>query len=52
MLETLIRRLQQQLGGKTHSAVAVNVGRPNTRTQVVSVVTSKGKGRARRRTQS
>jgi hypothetical protein len=48
MLETLIGRLQllqQQLGGKTHSAVAVNVGRPNTRTQVVSVVTSKSKGK-------
>ena len=43
MLETLIRRLQQQLGGKTHSAVAVNVGRPNTHTQVVSVMTSKKK---------
>jgi hypothetical protein len=41
MLETLIRRLHQQLGGKTHSAVAVNVGRPNTHTQVVSVMTSK-----------
>jgi hypothetical protein len=41
MLETLIRRLQQQLGGKTHSAVAVNFGRPNTHTEVVSVMTSK-----------
>jgi hypothetical protein len=43
MLEMLIRRLQQQLGGKTHSAVAVNVGRPNTHTQVVSVMTSNDK---------
>ena len=43
MLETLLRRLQEQLGGKTHAAVAVNVGRPNTHTQVVSVVTSKDK---------
>jgi hypothetical protein len=43
MLETLLRRLQQQLGGKTHSAVAVNIGRPNTHTQVVSVMTSKQK---------
>jgi hypothetical protein len=43
MLETLIRRLQQQLGGKTHSAVAVNFGRPNTHTQVVSVMSSKEK---------
>jgi superoxide dismutase len=44
MLETIIRRLQQQLSGKTHSAVAVNIGRPNTHTQVVSVMTSKDKG--------
>jgi hypothetical protein len=46
MLETAIRRLGQQLRGKTHSAVAVNIGRPNTDTQVVSVMTSKSKARA------
>jgi hypothetical protein len=43
MLETVIRRLGQQLRGKTHSAVAVNIGRPNTHTEVVSVMTSKKK---------
>jgi hypothetical protein len=43
MLETVIRRLQQQLRGQTHSAVAVNIGRPNTHTEVVSVMTSKDK---------
>jgi hypothetical protein len=43
MLESLIRRLQQQLGGKTHAAVAMNIGRPNTHTQVVSIVTSTDK---------
>jgi 1-aminocyclopropane-1-carboxylate deaminase/D-cysteine desulfhydrase-like pyridoxal-dependent ACC family enzyme len=43
MLGTLIRRLQQQVGGKTHAAVAVNIARPNTHTQVVSVVRSKDK---------
>ena len=43
----MIRRLQQQFGGKTHSAVAMNIGRPNTHTQVVSVMSSKSKGTAR-----
>jgi hypothetical protein len=43
MLESLIRRLEQQLGGKTHAAVAMNIGRPNTHTQVVSVVRSDDK---------
>jgi hypothetical protein len=39
MLNALIRRLQQQLAGNTHSAVAVNIGEPNTHTKVVSVMT-------------
>jgi hypothetical protein len=39
MLNALIRRLQQQLPGTTHSAVAVNIGEPNTHTKVVSVMT-------------
>jgi hypothetical protein len=43
MLETVIRRLGQQLRGKTHSAVAVNFGRPNTHTEVVSVMTKQDK---------
>jgi hypothetical protein len=41
MLNALIRRLQQQLPGRTHSAVAVNIGEPHTHTKVVSVMTDK-----------
>jgi hypothetical protein len=43
MLNAAIRRLQQQLQGKTHAAVAVNVGEPDTHTKVVSVMTQEKK---------
>jgi hypothetical protein len=39
MLKAVIRRLERELRGKTHSAVAVNIGEPNTHTKVVSVMT-------------
>jgi hypothetical protein len=38
MLEDLVAGLRRMaLGKRTHAAVAVNVGRPNTRTTAVSV---------------
>jgi hypothetical protein len=43
MLDQAIKRLRRQLQGKTHAAVAVNFGEPNTHTKVVSVMTDKKK---------
>ncbi len=39
MLNAAITRLRRELQGRTHAAVAVNLGRPNAHTSVVSVTT-------------
>jgi hypothetical protein len=44
MLDAVIRRLGR-LRDETHSAIAVNVGEPNSHTEVVSVMSKKQKER-------